>query len=67
MIRFSDVSLEYSHGTAALSGINLEIARREFVFLTGPSGAGKSTLLKCIYMDVRPSVMMAKMVSRPRS
>jgi cell division transport system ATP-binding protein len=55
MIRFSDVSLEYSHGTAALSGINLEIARREFVFLTGPSGAGKSTLLKCIYMDVRPS------------
>ena len=55
MIRFSNVSLEYARGTAALRGINLDIARREFVFLTGPSGAGKSTLLKSIYMEVRPT------------
>jgi len=55
MIRFTDVSLEYSRGTSALRGIDLDIARREFVFLIGPSGAGKSTLLKCMYMDVRPS------------
>src|SRR5688500_18245682 len=55
MIRFTNVSLDYSRGTTALRDVTLFIARREFVFLTGPSGAGKSTLLKCVYMDVRPT------------
>ena len=32
----------------ALSGINLDIARHEFVSVLGPSGCGKSTLLKCL-------------------
>ena len=54
MIRFTNVTLEYSRGTVALRDVNLFIQRREFVFLTGPSGAGKSTLLKCIYMEERP-------------
>jgi cell division transport system ATP-binding protein len=32
-----------------LRGVDLEIQRNEFVFVTGPSGAGKSTLLKLVY------------------
>jgi NitT/TauT family transport system ATP-binding protein len=41
--------------TVALSGIDLEIAPREFVSLIGPSGCGKSTLLRVIGDLVQPT------------
>lgn len=47
MIRFQGVTKYY--GTSkALSDINLEIHRGEFISLVGLSGAGKSTLLKVL-------------------
>lgn len=49
MIRFADVSREYTDGAGrkreVLSSVDLEIGPGEFVALTGRSGAGKSTLL----------------------
>ena len=41
--------------TMALSGIDLEIAEREFVSLIGPSGCGKSTLLRIIGDLIEPT------------
>lgn len=47
MIKFQNVSKHYnSH--RALSNVNLQIGRGEFISLVGLSGAGKSTLLKLI-------------------
>jgi len=40
----------------ALSGINLQVARGEFVSLIGPSGCGKTTLLRVIADLEEPSV-----------
>ncbi len=59
MVRFDRVSKRYSAGTGggneALSGVNFELKRGEFAFLTGHSGAGKSTLLKLMMLMERPS------------
>ena len=50
---FDGVQKVYRQSSGAdmhvLRGVDLEIQRNEFVFVTGPSGAGKSTLLKLVY------------------
>jgi cell division transport system ATP-binding protein len=55
MIEFSDVTKRYPGGHEALSGVSLNIAQGEMVFVTGRSGAGKSTLLKLIAAIERPT------------
>jgi cell division transport system ATP-binding protein len=41
LIKLNNISKEFSNGVKALSNINLEIKKGEFVFLVGSSGAGK--------------------------
>ena len=50
-IAIRDLSLTFAAAdgpVTALSGINLDVARGEFVSLIGPSGCGKTTLLRVI-------------------
>ena len=51
MIKFENVYKEYNNGVAALSNINIEVPRVDFVFLVGPSGAGKSTMIKLLIRE----------------
>ena len=52
MIEFKNVSKVYVNDVLALSSINIEIEKGEFVFLVGPSGAGKSTFIKLLMKEI---------------
>ena len=47
-LSLTGVSYRYPDGTAALSGINLEVKKGEFIGILGSNGSGKTTLLKAI-------------------
>ena len=57
-IHFEGVGKAYVSGgreVAALSGVNLDVERDEFVSIIGPSGCGKSTLLRLLAGFVYPT------------
>ncbi len=55
MIRFENVSKNYTNGVEALKNINMKIEEGEFVFIVGDSGSGKSTLIKLLLKELEPS------------
>ncbi|HEU4532331.1 MAG TPA: ATP-binding cassette domain-containing protein, partial [Steroidobacteraceae bacterium] len=58
LIRLSNVTKVFHTDeveTHALSGVELEVRRGEFVAISGPSGCGKSTLLSILGLLDSPS------------
>jgi len=55
IIRILSAEKTFPNGTRALSPINLNVRKGEFLSLIGPSGCGKSTLLKIIANLIEPT------------
>jgi len=54
-LQLQGVSLRYSAGTTAVSGLDLSVHEGTFVSIVGPSGCGKSTALRLIAGLERPT------------
>jgi cell division transport system ATP-binding protein len=55
IVQFSHVSTGYLDQNV-LTGVDLSIAKGEFVYLIGKTGSGKSSILKMIYADLKPRI-----------
>lgn len=55
VILVKNVEYTYPNKTIALRGINLKIAKGEFIAIMGKNGAGKSTLIRTFNGLIRPS------------
>ncbi len=69
VVRLAGIEKIFSRGkqpvTTALSGIDLDIRRGEFVSLIGPSGCGKSTLLRVIGDLIEPTAGTVTINDKP--
>jgi heme exporter protein A len=54
MIRIQGVVKSFGH-TYALRGVDLEVAKGEFLTIVGPNGAGKTTLLRILATLLKPT------------
>jgi len=52
LISLKDATVVYNNGVKGISGVTLDIAENEFVFIIGASGSGKSTLIRLLHRDV---------------
>jgi len=65
MLKIENLHFTYEDGTPALNGIDLEIARGEFLAILGSNGSGKTTLIKHLNGLLHPSLGRVLLEGRP--
>lgn len=65
MLKLENLHYTYPDGTKALSGIDLEIARGDFLAVLGSNGSGKTTMIKHLNGLLRPASGRVLLEGRP--
>jgi cobalt/nickel transport system ATP-binding protein len=55
MLKVEGLKYEYPDGTKALNGVDIDVARGEFLAILGANGSGKTTLLKHLNGLLKPT------------
>ena len=55
VIALHGIGKSFRNGVEALAGVELAVAKGDFLTLVGPSGCGKSTLLRILAGLIEPS------------
>lgn len=55
IIQLVGLGHQYAGGPEIFKGVNIDIEKGSFYFLTGPSGAGKSSFLRMLYLGLKPT------------
>ena len=64
-IRIADLNVSYDGINPAVSGLDMQVAKGDFVAVLGPSGCGKSTLLHALSGVVRPQSGTIEIAGQP--
>jgi cell division transport system ATP-binding protein len=54
-IELHNVYKVYKNGVTAITNMNIEIKKGDFVFVIGPTACGKSTFIKMLYREEKPT------------
>ena len=65
MLKIENLHYTYEDGTAALNGIDLEIAQGEFLAVLGSNGSGKTTLIKHLNGLLQPNLGRVLLAGKP--
>ncbi|MBN1801237.1 MAG: ABC transporter ATP-binding protein [Candidatus Lokiarchaeota archaeon] len=55
LVIMKNVKYEYSNGTVALQGVNLNVVKGELIAIMGKNGAGKTTLIRTLNGLIKPT------------
>ena len=64
ILELTDVDMQFG-GLKALSGINMQVRRGEFIGIIGPNGAGKTTLFNAVSGVIPPTGGEVRVLGRP--
>lgn len=67
IISIHELKFAYEGGVQALGGVNLDVAKGDYIAIVGGNGSGKTTLAKCVIGLLKPASGTIEILGKPTS